>query len=299
MVQLKKFFKKVLSLNAGQARLFMDEREEGMYTILDVRQPAEYEKEHIPGAKLVPLPDLNNSLDELDPEKPTIVHCAIGGRSRVAVQLLSGFGFKEVYNLEGGIKAWQGNKATGPVELNLDEGGIKAWQGNKATGPVELNLDLIRGDETLNEIIKLAYGMEQGLQRFYETMHSRTKDSELADFLWKMADVEQIHKKALFDLLAIVDSPEQDLESFEAEVDSDIMEGGFDMTAFMEKNEPFLHTFSDVIDVAMMLETQALDLYLRFAEKSTKPPAKDVLFKIGKEERNHLASLGRLLEEKK
>jgi len=278
MVQLKKFFKKVLSLNAGQARLFMDEREEGMYTILDVRQPAEYEKEHIPGAKLVPLPDLNNSLDELDPEKPTIVHCAIGGRSRVAVQLLSGFGFKEVYNLEGGIKAWQGNKATGPVELNLD---------------------LIRGDETPSEIIKLAYGMEQGLQRFYKTMHSRTKDDELADFLWKMVDVEQIHKKTLFDLLAIVDSPEQDLESFETEVDSDIMEGGFDMTAFMEKNEPFLHTFSDVIDVAMMLETQALDLYLRFAEKSTMTPAKDVLFKIGKEERNHLASLGRLLEEKK
>jgi len=278
MVQLKKFFKKVLSLDAGQARLFMDEREEGTYTILDVRQPAEYEKEHIPGARLVPLPDLNNSLDELDPEKPTIVHCAIGGRSRVAVQLLSGFGFKEVYNLTGGIKAWHGNKATGPVELNLD---------------------LIRGDESLNEIIKLAYGMEQGLQRFYETMHSRTKDSELADFLWKMVDVEQIHKKVLFDLLAIVDSPEQDLESFEAEVDSDIMEGGFDMTAFMEKNEPFLHSFSDVIDVAMMLETQALDLYLRFAEKSTMIPAKDVLFKISKEERNHLASLGRLMEKKK
>ena len=273
MVQLKKFFKKVLSLNAGQARQFMDQREEGMYTILDVRQPAEYEKEHIPGAKLVPLPDLNNSLDKLDPDKPTIVHCAIGGRSRVAVQLLSGFGFKEVYNLEGGIKAWQGNKATGPGELILD---------------------LIHGDETPNEIIKLAYGMEQGLQRFYETMHSRTKDSELADFLWKMVDVEQIHKKTLFDLLAIVDSPEQDLESFEAEVDSDIMEGGFDMTAFMEKNEPFLHTFSDVIDLAMMLETQALDLYLRFAEKSTMTPAKEVLFKIGKEERNHLASLGRL-----
>jgi rubrerythrin len=67
----------------------------------------------------------------------------------------------------------------------------------------------------------------------------------------------------------------------------------------MEKNEPFLHTFSDVIDVAMMLETQALDLYLRFAEKSTMTPAKDVLFKIGKEERTHLESLGRLLEEKK
>ncbi len=278
MAQLKKFFKKVVSLDAGQARLFMDEREEQAYTLLDVRQPSEYEKDHIPGAKLVPLPDLNNSLDELDPGKPTIVHCAIGGRSRVAAQLLSGLGFNEVYNLKGGIKAWQGNKATGPEELNLD---------------------LIRGDESPNEIIKLAYGMEQGLQRFYNTMHSRTKDGELADFFSKMANVEQRHKKMLLDLQSIEDSSEQDLESFEAEVDSDIMEGGFDMAAFMEKNDPFLHLLSDVIDVAMMLETQALDLYLRFAEKSTMPTAKDVLFKIAKEERNHLASLGRLLDEKK
>ena len=56
----------------------------------------------------------------LDPEKPTLVHCAVGGRSRVAAQMLSGWGFKEVYNLAGGIKAFEGHKATGPRELNLD-----------------------------------------------------------------------------------------------------------------------------------------------------------------------------------
>ncbi len=111
-------------------------------------------------------------------------------------------------------------------------------------------------------------------------------------FRSKIVGVEQLHKNMLFDLLALVDSPEKDLESFEAEVDSDIMEGGFDMATFMEKNESYLHIFSDVIDVAMMLETQALELYLRFAEKSTMTPAKDALFKIAKEERNHLSMLG-------
>ena len=78
------------------------------------------------------MPELTNSYQDLDPEKPTIVHCAIGGRSRVAAQMLSGFGFKEVYNLAGGIKAYQGQKAAGPQELNLD---------------------LVRGDETPAEII--------------------------------------------------------------------------------------------------------------------------------------------------
>ena len=77
-----------------------------------------------------------------------------------------------------------------------------------------------------------------------------------------------------------------------------ILEGGFDMAEFMEQNEPILKTVPNVIDLAMMLETQALDLYLRFAAKSTNTETKDVLFKIAQEEKGHLAALGRLLEEK-
>ncbi len=48
----------------------------------------------------------------------------------------------------------------------------------------------------------------------------------------------------------------------------------------------------------MMLETQGLDLYLRFADKSTHAQTKQVLFKVAEEEKAHLAALGRLLEEK-
>ena len=76
------------------------------------------------------------------------------------------------------------------------------------------------------------------------------------------------------------------------------MEGGFDMVEFMAQNEPMLKTAPHVIELAMMLETQALDLYLRFADKSTNAETKDVLFRIAQEEKAHLAALGRLLEEK-
>ena len=43
----------------------------------------------------------------------------MGGRSRVAAQLLAGQGFNQVYNLEGGIAAWQGLKAIGPAEVGM------------------------------------------------------------------------------------------------------------------------------------------------------------------------------------
>jgi rhodanese-related sulfurtransferase len=42
--------------------------------LLDVRQPNEYKQSHIPGATLIPLPELSNRLDEIDPEKPVLVY---------------------------------------------------------------------------------------------------------------------------------------------------------------------------------------------------------------------------------
>ncbi len=72
--KLKKIFTPVEALDPDEARDFMSKHEEGSYTLLDVRQPSEYERAHIPGATLIPLPDLYGSLDRLDPEKPVIVY---------------------------------------------------------------------------------------------------------------------------------------------------------------------------------------------------------------------------------
>ena len=71
---LKQLFKPVKSMEPEEAKQFMAENEEGTYTLLDVRQPGEYEEEHIPGAKLIPLPSLHDSVKELDPDKPVIVY---------------------------------------------------------------------------------------------------------------------------------------------------------------------------------------------------------------------------------
>ena len=78
----------------------------------------------------------------------------------------------------------------------------------------------------------------------------------------------------------------------------DTLEGGFKMQEFLEKNESYLDTVPHVLDLAMMLETQALDLYLRLARRCSQAPTREVLFSIAQEEKAHLASLGRLLEAK-
>jgi len=59
-------------MGTEEAKAYMAEHEEGTFTLLDVRQPGEYENSRIPGAKLIPLPELADRLGELDPDKPVI-----------------------------------------------------------------------------------------------------------------------------------------------------------------------------------------------------------------------------------
>jgi rhodanese-related sulfurtransferase len=70
----RKLFGLVKALEPDEVKQYILQHPEGTYALIDVRQPGEYEKEHIPGAQLIPLPDLANSLNKLDPEKPTIVY---------------------------------------------------------------------------------------------------------------------------------------------------------------------------------------------------------------------------------
>ena len=73
-MQWKQFFTPVESIDAGQAKEMMAKTETGDMTILDVRQPGEYKAGHIPGASLIPLPQLTDRLAELDREKPLMVY---------------------------------------------------------------------------------------------------------------------------------------------------------------------------------------------------------------------------------
>jgi rhodanese-related sulfurtransferase len=68
------FLTPVKSKNADETRKMISDHDPGEITILDVRQPGEYKDSHIPGAKLIPLPELSDRIAELDPDKPTLVY---------------------------------------------------------------------------------------------------------------------------------------------------------------------------------------------------------------------------------
>ena len=55
-------------------RQFLAGKNPDEYNLVDVRQPGEYERDHIPGANLIPMAELKNRVDEIDPDKPTVVY---------------------------------------------------------------------------------------------------------------------------------------------------------------------------------------------------------------------------------
>ena len=173
---------------------------------------------------------------------------------------------------------------------------MHAWNGLVAEGPVELNMDIITGNETPPQIIKLAYGMEESLGEFYRIAKTKTEDSEVASLLDKLASIEEKHKDYLLELYNQIEATPSTTESFKAQVTEQIMEGGFRINEFLKQNERFLSDVPSLLDLSMMLETQALDLYLRFADKTADGQAKTVLHKIGDEEKQHLVALGKLRE---
>ena len=75
--------------------------------IIDVREANEVAVAKLPNSKHIPLAQVLNRMEEIDPSRETVVHCKMGGRSARAIEALKRSGFTgNLLNLKGGITAW-------------------------------------------------------------------------------------------------------------------------------------------------------------------------------------------------
>jgi len=262
-------------MNTDQARTYIADNPPEKLTILDVRQPQEYKRGHIPGAVLIPLPELNERIKEIDPQKPTVVYCAVGGRSRVAAQMLSGNGFEQIYNMSGGYKAWEGEAAVGDQDHGL-----------------AVFTDLA----SVSESLIIAYSMEMGLRDFYLSMLEKTKTDRVRELFQKLGDIEINHQKRIFAEYQRVENAKITLVAFETKIVPGIMEGGLTTEEYLAIYNTDLESSVDVISMAMSIEAQALDLYHRAAQVTEDDQTTESLLKIAAEERVHLNELAKLME---
>ncbi len=259
----KNLFSPVKNISAEEVRETIEKEPSGSYQLVDVRQPKEYAEGHLPSSLLIPLKELPARINELDSGKPTIVYCASGGRSRAAAQFLKGRDFTKVFNMAGGIKAWEGGTALGSEEVGLE---------------------FFTRDAEYVDGLALAFAMEDGLQQFYRRLAESSTDAEQQQLLQRLAGFEDIHKKKLVDEFRLLHDEEltlpQDMPA--------IMEGGRRLEDFLKRAPALLHSTRDLLHLAMGLEIQAHDLYSRMAHQSSREQTRDFFLRIANEERQHL-----------
>ena len=117
-------------LSVDQVKAKIDAKED--IVLLDVREPSEFEGGHIRGAINRPWNSgvLQEKYDSLPKDKPLIVICRSGGRSRAASAFLEEKGFDQVLNMVGGMNAWTYSTVTGEEE----EGPTSCFEGGCTVG---------------------------------------------------------------------------------------------------------------------------------------------------------------------
>lgn len=264
------------SLEPDEARAFLNKRPVGQVTLVDVRQPGEYQAGHIPGTRLIPLPELVDRLDEIPRNLPVIVYCSSGPRSRAACQLMAmDDRFTEIINLSGGFNSWEGEAALGRENQGLT---------------------FFTGAESPRKILEIAYGLEQGLKEFYISMEKEVTPPEVRELFSTLARVESLHQESILKEYQRITGPSVKEDQLKATALQGTLEGGMTTQEYIDYYMPQWEDPEDVIFLAMAIEAQAMDLYLRAESRMTDEMGRKILIRIAQEEKAHLAHLGRVLE---
>ncbi|MCC7554646.1 MAG: rhodanese-like domain-containing protein [Methanoculleus marisnigri] len=98
----------VRTITPSEASALIEERgDDPGFVIIDVRRPDEFAGGHIPGAVNIDSAEFSEHLDGLDPEATYLIYCQRGVRSAGVRELMRDAEFREVYEIEGGMSAWE------------------------------------------------------------------------------------------------------------------------------------------------------------------------------------------------
>jgi rhodanese-related sulfurtransferase/rubrerythrin len=264
--------------SADEVRRLLAAQGPDAVNLVDVRQDWEYQEFHLPGARLTPLGELPDRLGELDRGKPTVTYCRTGRRSAAAAAILAGEGFAPVVNMAGGVLAWRGAGAAGTPDQGLS---------------------LLPADMRPETLFRTAYAMEVRLGAFYLTCSQAAKDPEAAATFRRLAGFEDKHKAMVLALWRKSGAPVPDAADLEAASSGALpdapLEGGLSGPDYLAlrggPEDP-----REVLELAMAVEAQALDLYSRCSRRDVFGQTREALEKLAREEKGHLSALSVLYD---
>ncbi len=258
------FKEKIESISSERTNAIISSRELDHFQLVDVRQPGEYAKGHLPGARLIPLGELAERASELDEDKPVIVYCRSGVRSKTACQILTRLGVDKVLNMEGGLTSYRGEQVEGNIEAGLE----------------------FFMDADFNSAYEMAFTMEAGLKNFYLVLADETEIEEERQTLTKLAQFEEGHMTRL------------KIKFGEVYFDPDltVAEGGLDVEEMLVYFGEQLQSREKILQLAMKLEAQAFDLYSRLAWKHRGKDTESFYQTMAADEHKHLILVSKELD---
>lgn len=252
-----------------QLRQYIQSHHENSYLLVDVRQPEEYARGHIPGARLMPLPELARSLDQLPGDKELVFYCHSGGRSMAAAAMTEEEEAADtIYNLTGGMLAWDGVRLADFPKVALFEG----------QSPVEM--------------LRTAMNLEKGAQIFYETIGRDHAGQSWSATFARLAQAEVAHAKAVYNYLQRVAPDIQPFESLYESLTGDVLEGGIRLKQALEK---LAGVEADIclrlVEAALQIEYAAFDLYRTLADQAVDEERQKAFMQLSQAEKAHMQSL--------
>jgi sulfur-carrier protein adenylyltransferase/sulfurtransferase len=260
-----------VALTPEKLRRFIEQRHEKEYSLIDVRQPGEYESNHIPGALLIPLPDLVRAMDAVPVDKELIFYCRNGGRSQAAAIMVADGEItrKSIYHLDGGVMAWQGWTTAGFPRFRVFE-----------------------DSDSIAEKLRTAMNLEKGALNYYTRVHGLYSERPWSTVFFELARAERGHARIVFDFLCDLEAVGEAFEAVFDRLPGDVLEGGMALDTALQqvatvKGRICLH----LIELALQLENQAYDLYRAMADRSIESHAREAFWTIAQAEKGHMRAL--------
>ncbi len=170
---------------------------------------------------------------------------------------------------------------------------MDAWQGLVSRAEVGQGRWLLEGGESAAEAVALAYGLEEGARRFYQDLAGRSADPESRGLFETLAQAEVGHEDRLWDAFRALD-PGAERADLAKRVALRAVEGGLTADQVLASHGRFPTGRDEGLDLALALETDSLDLYLRLARSVGDEGARGVFLGLAEEEKGHLRRLGEL-----
>ena len=261
-------------IDPGDLRRYIRDHNEKDFLLVDVRQPDEYKEGHIPGARLLPLPELVRNMETLPSGLDLIFYCQSGARSMAASLMVEEeFAATGIYNLNGGILSWDGATAENPPQVQLFK---------KGAAPEALYMT--------------AMNLEKGAMNFYMTVDMRYGGEAWSDVFSRLAEAEIGHALAVYRLWRRGRTGVEDFDTVFAGLSGNVLEGGMTLVDALDRAAGSGgRTCVHLMELALHVEYAAFDLYRAMADQAESPDARDAFLKIAQAEKSHMALLAAAL----